>query len=142
MLMVILLAWLAGIPVAMLSVAGLLGWRHGREGVSSSAPVAARQQHRTTLFEGRPLARRSSGCDLESSPAHEVGDRPDQYLEIEPDRPVRAVEVVDLHHLGHWDPSGTVDLPQAGHPRSKRQPSSLPPGDQGILVGHEGPRTN
>ena len=70
------------------------------------------------LYVMAPLLRRAR-VRLQPSAAQYVRNRSQENPEIEPQRPVGSVDVVDLDHLVHRDARRSEDLPQTGHPGSQ-----------------------
>ena len=93
MIIGLLLFWTIGVPLIVLAATAIAARRREAAGPRKWAPPSPDAAGSET--GGRPL---------EPSAAEHVGNRPQQDLEIEPKRPVGAVEVVDLHHLGHGNP--------------------------------------
>src|SRR5205823_1235868 len=88
------------------------------------------------LWKFRYLSRRA----LEAPPGEHVWDGAKQQLEVEPQRPVRSVEIVDLDHLVKGHARGAEHLPEAGHARREVEPPALPAVDAAVLVENERPR--
>src|SRR5581483_5342149 len=85
-----------------------------------------------------------ASLELSSDPAttDHVGEGPDQDLDIRPQRPVGAVEVVELDHLGERRALGTQHLPRAGHTGRELKPPAVTTGDALVLFGHQRPGTD
>src|SRR3954470_16944786 len=71
------------------------------------------------------------GSDVASQQDERHGAQKD--LDVEPDRPVGAVDVVDLHHLVQRHARGAEHLPHASHARGHIEPAPLPALDLAVL---------
>src|SRR5215210_3309491 len=72
---------------------------------------------------------------VDATPAEDGRQRVDQQPDVLPERPVRHVEVVELHHLLERDVRPAEHLPEAGDARRQVEPSPPPAGDVLVDVG-------
>src|SRR5215210_3612352 len=100
--------------------------RGPQEGAAGSAPRC------------RPAPRRRSS--VRPPPRKHHWDRLAEDLEVPPERPVRDVDVVELHHLVEGQVVPAQDLPQAGNARREIESAAGPTLDLARLVNYERPR--
>ena len=97
--------------------------------------VAADEARAPGEDDTRLPARSSRERLVDAAPAEDRRQRVNQQPDVLPERPVRHVEVVELHHLLERDRRPAEHLPEAGDPRREVEPAPPPAGDVLVDVG-------
>lgn len=102
------LLWFAVIPVGVLSLASWRGRYRSPSAMADRGLVNANRETPVQSCDGRGYlaARRTIRAReicSEPAPAQHVRNGSQHDLDIEPQRPIRPIEIVDLDHLLHGD---------------------------------------
>src|SRR5215218_2319149 len=92
---------------------------------------------RVTLAHSRGPMRRLSSVRrdaLSRLAAGQVWQGASQELQVGPERPVRAIDVVEHDHVGEGDAGGAEHLPRTRHARAQVIPPAVPAFELGILL--------
>src|SRR4051812_34654720 len=89
-----------------------------------------------------PSQRTKLSCiaSVRASARYDDRKRSEEQADVVPQRPVRHVQVVELHHLLEWDVGATEHLPDARDARREVEPAAAPAADHLVLGLDQRPR--